>query len=385
MRKKHEDTTTTTQQSKDPNVTKDTQRPVQSAHSHKESVWKISQTSSKDSSRPRTANKAPVREMYSELPPPPSMESLTDSRLFKPSHGASRRMSMTPSPRNTAQRLTIHSNHSTPGIVSDSQRHPKRSMTTPIDAPLHAPKSGAKKDPEPVAPAKTEASAASRKEPHLRKSKSGTWRSFFSRKQSKPPVPDFNTADIAPCPVPPKAIIKSKDSAKSFSQSKASPKESTPASDPVPAVPAKDAKRLDRYSISVDKTRGLQKQTQNRAQFTKSLGDPSSLPQLKLENLSAMEPPPRSFARSPSAESAMSQYFDAASHTSGPSMPATPLDAPRQPRLDISIPPVEMERYSVMFEKLLKPQPTLMERRQTMLKQLDIPNQAPGSVSYPET
>lgn len=63
-------------------------------------------------------------------------------------------------------------------------------------------------------------------------------------------------------------------------------------------------------------------------------------------------------------------------------MPATPLEGPTQRRLNVNIPAVEMERYSVMFEKLLKPQASLMERRQTIVKQLNLPNQPSGGVSF---
>jgi hypothetical protein len=41
-----------------------------------------------------------------------------------------------------------------------------------------------------------------------------------------------------------------------------------------------------------------------------------------------------------------------------------------------------MERYSVMFEKLLKPQTSLMDRRQTMVKQLNLAEQPTGRVSH---
>ncbi|THX90334.1 hypothetical protein D6D05_00528 [Aureobasidium pullulans] len=373
MRKKQDDTPTT--QGRDLDTERDVQRAIKSAHSHKDSTWKGFQTASTDLSRPRTASKAPTQDINSQLPPPPSARNFPDPRTFKLPNGPSRRMSMTPSPRTTTPGLTIHANHSTPGIGFESPRNPKRSMTTPINA-LPTLNKREDKAAEPSATSKTEAaSAAPRKEPHLRKSKSGTWRSFFSRKQSKPPIPDFNPADIAPPPALPKAPSKDKDSAKSSIHSKISSK------DPVPAVPSKDGKKLHRNSISVDKTRDMQKAS-TRAQFTKSLGDPSALPRLKLENLSALEPPPsRSFARSPSAESTMSQYFDAASHTSGPSMPATPLEGPTQRRLNVNIPAVEMERYSVMFEKLLKPQASLMERRQTIVKQLNLPNQPSGGLA----
>ncbi|CAD0096150.1 unnamed protein product [Aureobasidium vineae] len=343
MRKKL-DETTTSQEAKDANVEREAQRPIKSAHGYKDSAMKGTQTPSEALSRPRTASKVPILEKHPEVPMPNS------ARNF------ARRMSMTPSPRSTTTKLTLHANHSTPGVAFESRpSNPKRSMTTPIE-PLPTLARKEEKSVEvvvPLAPPKAEApSAAPRKEPHLRKSKSGTWRSFFLRKQSKPPLPDFNPADVAPPPALPKPSIKS------F----------------MPASSAKEGKKLHRNSISVDKTRG--NQTGTRQQFTKSMGDRSALPQLKVANLSTLEPPPRSTARSPSAESAMSQYFDAASYNSGPSLPVTPLGGPN--RLNVNIPAVEMERYSVMFEKLLQPQTSIMDRRQTMVKQLNLSDQPSG-------
>jgi hypothetical protein len=356
MRKKQDDTMTV-QQALNTDVDRDMQRNVKGAHGHKDSSLKGTQTPPSDLPRPRTASKAFTQETHSEVPMPSSARNFAESLAFKLPNGPSRRMSMTPSPRNTTTKLTLHSNHSTPGMTFDSPK-PKRSMTTPIE-PLPTLIKKEKSPIELVASPKTEIPLATpRKEPHLRKSKSGTWRSFFTRKQSKPPLPDFNPADIAPPPALPKASAKSS----------------------VPAIPIKDGKRLDRNSITVDKTRGVK--AGSRPQLIKSTSGSSALSQLKAANLSSLEPPPRSTARSPSAESAMSQYFDASSYTSGSSLPVTPLGESSQRRLNVNIPAVEMERYSVMFEKLLKPQASLMDRRQTMVKQLNLAEQPTGRVSH---
>ncbi|KAI4722704.1 hypothetical protein E4T48_00991 [Aureobasidium sp. EXF-10727] len=343
MRKKVDDETTTTQQAQDVDVEREAPRPIKSAHGYKVSTIKGTQTPPEALSRPRTANRVPVLDKHPEVPMPNS------ARNF------ARRMSMTPSPRTTTTKLTLHANHSTPGVAFESRPgNPKRSMTTPT-GPVPTLAKKEEKAVEvvvPVAPPKAEApSAAPRKEPHLRKSKSGTWRSFFSRKQSKPPLPDFNPADIAPPPALPKSSSKSS----------------------VPASSAQEGKKPHRNSISVDKTRG---------KLTKSMSDTSALPQLKTSNLLTLEPPPRSTARSPSAESAMSQYFDAASYNSDASLPVTPLGGPN--RLNVNIPAVEMERYSVMFEKLLQPQTSIMDRRQTMVKQLNLSDQ-PSQRLAPES
>ncbi|KAK6001712.1 hypothetical protein QM012_002202 [Aureobasidium pullulans] len=358
MRKKN-DETSTTQQPESADVERDVQRTLKSAHGQQDPTWKGIQASPAESPRPYTGSRAPTKEVQPDVEMPNSARNFADSLAFKLPNRQSRRMSMTPSPRTTSTKLTVHANHSTPGLAFENSRSPKRSMTTPIE-PLPSLTKKEEKPLEAVAPPKTEApSTAPRKEPHLRKSKSGTWRSFFSRKQSKPPLPDFNPAEVAPPPALPKASAKNS----------------------VPAPSAKDGKKLDRNSITVEKTRGVQNQASTRAQNTKSIGDTTALPQLKAANLLFLEPPARSNARSPSAESAVSQYFDAASQNSGPSLPVTPLERPSQRRLDVNIPAVEMERYSVMFEKLLKPQTSLMDRRQTMVKQLNLPDQPSGRLA----
>lgn len=57
--------------------------------------------------------------------------------------------------------------------------------------------------------------------------------------------------------------------------------------------------------------------------------------------------------------------------TSRSGSPVSSVDSMAIPRLNVNIPNVEMERYSVMFEKLLKqPAPSLLERRNGTLKKL---------------
>ncbi|GAB7364565.1 hypothetical protein MBLNU230_g5372t1 [Neophaeotheca triangularis] len=47
-------------------------------------------------------------------------------------------------------------------------------------------------------------------------------------------------------------------------------------------------------------------------------------------------------------------------------------EKPAKPQLNLELPDIQMERYSVMFEKLLQPKETLQERRQSKLMRLDI-------------
>ncbi|KAI7161089.1 hypothetical protein KC343_g13849 [Hortaea werneckii] len=48
-----------------------------------------------------------------------------------------------------------------------------------------------------------------------------------------------------------------------------------------------------------------------------------------------------------------------------------PGAVPRPPKLDLEIPNAEMERYSVMFEKLLEPRQSILERRQSKARMLE--------------
>ncbi|KAK4542622.1 hypothetical protein LTR36_006671 [Oleoguttula mirabilis] len=59
---------------------------------------------------------------------------------------------------------------------------------------------------------------------------------------------------------------------------------------------------------------------------------------------------------------------DSPMSTSGITVPGA---VPRTPRLDLDFPSGEMERYSVMFEKLLEPRQSILERRQSKLKRLN--------------
>ncbi|KAI6796530.1 hypothetical protein KC332_g16401 [Hortaea werneckii] len=54
-------------------------------------------------------------------------------------------------------------------------------------------------------------------------------------------------------------------------------------------------------------------------------------------------------------------------HEQSSPVTASPVHAavPRTPKLDLEIPNAEMERYSVMFEKLLEPRQSILERRQS--------------------
>ncbi|KAK5128385.1 hypothetical protein LTR85_003053 [Meristemomyces frigidus] len=62
-----------------------------------------------------------------------------------------------------------------------------------------------------------------------------------------------------------------------------------------------------------------------------------------------------------------------------------PGAVPRTPRLDLDFPSAEMERYSVMFEKLLEPRQSILERRQSKLKRLksNANKEQPGTPALP--
>jgi hypothetical protein len=323
---KKQDEALASQRISESEVEKNMQQDIKNGRGYGDSTW------NQTSSRPNTSTN---RETLNPLSPPFSLRNFPNPHTFKLAEGNPRRSSMTPSPRTTPPRLTTHSNHSTP-IVSQSPPKYKRSVTTPITTSRLVPKQE-EKTVEFASVVKIDsASPAPCKEPPLRKSKSGTWRSFFSRKQSQPPLPDFNTAEYAPPPAVPKIPLRSKESTRGFTFGKAS-------KDATAARPTKDGQNY----IPVDKTTGT---AVNRAKFTKSMGDPSELSRSDLDKLAGLT--------------------------------TTPFEGTGQLRLDVNIPTVEMERYSIMFEKLLKPQTTLIERRQTTIKKLDFASQTLEGVSY---
>lgn len=327
-------------------------------------VPKYSRDSSmQPNSRPRTAGR--VLGTNEALPPPPSIDILSGEHAFR---------FPTPSPRQSSSSMTFHRSSTTIGIALGSPRQIpgyKRSLTTPI-VPQATVENGLIKisaklsgveDPSPtLSDPKGEKQS---KQPTLHKSKSSTWKSFFQRKQPRPAMPEsFDRNELPPFPGHNKPM----------------------SSEPKQLSARKDAQQAEapashgRGESRGDFRRHMRAEL-DKAHFSKSLPSPavSKVAQSKFSTL--VRPAP---SRNATATSELSQeYFDAVSQIDSSSVSSSnpsPNQAPSMPRLDISIPDVGMERYSVMFEKLLKPQQSIMERRQTYIKKLQLVEGPTGGV-----
>ncbi|KAL1303364.1 hypothetical protein AAFC00_006761 [Neodothiora populina] len=341
----------------------------------------LNQKEPKEDTRPRTAGRVSERE-NARQPPVPNMT--TDYHSFKfPSAAASPRVSTS-----QVRNLTLNPNGSAAALAVEPQgKAPvyKRSFTTPV--PQATVQGGSVKMTTKDLP-KLEATPAptgTSKRPTLHKSRSSTWKSFFSRKQSKPPVPDFDAADVPPIPTKESRNDSPLKGPSPKGTPAVSPKDSSASS----ALPAsmdqntKSAQKADKKH-SRQESRGLARQTMradlDKAQFEKysqTSGSKSSESRLAALRPDMLRGKTETSIASPASSET---YFDALSRRAA-SNPGTPMGMPpHTPRLEVSIPTVEMERYSVMFEKLLKPRQTILERRKTNVPQgLQLPADAGAS------
>lgn len=317
-------------------------------------------TASRDSSmrpnaRPRTAGRASGSNEALALPPPPSMDALSGDQVFR---------FPTPSPRGSTSSLKFSRSSTTIGIALGSPRHvpgfSKRSFTSPI-VPQATVENGTMK-----VSAKLSGLEGSdgngEKEPKrqtLHKSKSSTWKSFFHRKQSRPAVPDvFDQSQLPPLPVQDKPIS-------------ACGKPS-----PIRKDSPTEAQAHHRGESRGDTRRQMRAEI-DKAQFEKSMSS-TATPNVAQSKFSSQLRPIPSRTTTVMSESSQ-EFFDAVSTNGsncGSSFTSSPSQVPSMPRLDISIPDIGMERYSVMFEKLLKPQQSISERRQTFVRKLQLPDTA---------
>lgn len=312
----------------------------------------------KEAGRPRTAGRASERE---QQPPMPEYHS------FKfPNSQESPRASASHS-----RNLTLHTNGSMQALDSPRKAPEyKRSFTTPMHVPqasIH--KGTVKLSSKDLPKLEPMPAPAQKKQPTLHKSKSSTWRSLFQRKQSKPPIPDFDPNEFV-------------------SQSPA--KQNVPALPALPALPAPSSKVQSKKQMALPapppkitghvrtESRGMARQTMraelDKASFDKNSGPTISKTPAGSRRVSLKQERPQISRSTTEASLAVSeQYFDAISNASG--SPRSAVE--RGPRLEISIPTVELERYSVMFEKLLKPKQSLLERRKTAIQGLSLPGEGP--------
>lgn len=322
-------------------------------------------SSAQSQNRPRTAGRAAERELEQQ---PPLPDVISEHRPFR--FPASSESSPRPSTSHN-RTLTVHADGSGVGGVNSPRIVPecKRSFTSPLHVPQASVHQGVVKLSTKELPKLEPTPEPAMKKPVLHKSKSSTWKSFFQRRQSKPSIPEFNASSLPPLP--------KKDDKKSV----ATPRDSNSLPKEPSAAPSKVATHTRSESQSRVMARQSKRAEMDKAQFEKQAAAtakksmaPSSVP------LKDLRPQVKRSVTEGSV------YFDALSRTGtrtdnpdGLSPGAKGEEIPPTPRLELSIPNAEMERYSVMFEKLLKPRQSLLERRKTAVKGLQLPGEASAS------
>ena len=305
----------------------------------------------REDARPRTAGRQPLPTLSVDYPPNYRFPTPTDSPRTPSFH---------------SRNLTVQNNVSgvNVGLARPVKPEYKRSHTTPMHVAQASIHQGTVKMSTNVLPSLDAAPVASPKKEKrtLHKSKSSTWRSFFQRRQSRPPVPDFESAE-------PKQRMNGDSSVR--------PKEIPD----VPRVPSPMATEHSRPQ-SRGVTRQNMRAEMDKIHFSKqtqSTSKPFPVPN------GQWQPDRPQMARNVSVESWTARQHSGLQPHSSKSAAASPMrEKPTKgPRLEVSIPAVELERYSVMFEKLLKPKVSLMERRKTVVQGLSLPSeqsQAAGRV-----
>ena len=203
--------------------------------------------------------------------------------------------------------------------------------------------------------------AEPRVEPELRRKKSG-WKSFgglFGRKKPADKEP-FYKVQLHP------------DLDKPAARIRAAADTPSPAPSPAPALSPSSVAQHHKRSPSL--TRGIARfearAEADRASFMPSSGQPriTRTPSaIQKESLS----PGFQHKNSYRASEDMFKAIDEERNDSplSTSEKSGLIETPRTPRLDLEIPKPEMERYSVMFEKLFaERRPSLLQRRQSKMK-----------------
>ncbi|KAF1352205.1 hypothetical protein BDV97DRAFT_348961 [Delphinella strobiligena] len=322
-------------------------------------------SSAQSQNRPRTAGLGAERELEQQ---PPLPDVISECRPFR--FPASSESSPRPSTSHN-RTLTVQADGSAPGGVNSPRNVPeyKRSFTSTLHVPQASVHQGVVKLSTKELPKLEPTPEPAMKKPVLHKPKPSTWKSFFQRRQSKPSIPEFNGTNLPPLPNKDDKI------------SGATPWDSSPLpKEPIPA-PSKVATHARSQSQSRVLARQTKRAEMDKAQFEKQAAA------IATKSLALSGVPSKDLR--PQVKHSVTEgsvYFEALSRTgtcsdkpadSPPS--ATGAEIPPTPRLELSIPNAEMERYSVMFEKLLKPRQSLLERRKTAMKGLQLPGEAPAS------
>lgn len=209
--------------------------------------------------------------------------------------------------------------------------------------------------------------------PGLKKSNSSAWRSIFQRKAPRPPVSEPMYQTIPPPPA------KDYDRPTPRRAQQIQTQERVPLDRPEKPerTPPPPYRSISMHGRKPWVTRGMQRQ-QIRAEMDRQNF------QTQLQRSPSMHSPLPAITRTDSRHDrivlqksdSMSEesqdFFDAQSRSDGIASRSPPRSKKSgMPLLDVAIPKAEMERYSVMFDKLLTPpRQSLLERRQGTLKHL---------------
>lgn len=311
----------------------------------------------RDSSRPRTASRVTDKEQQRQPPMP--------YHTFKfPTPSDSPRASASSHSRS----LTLNDNGSSSALHSATARKApgyKRSFTSPAHVPQASIYHGTVKlstkelpalEPSPPLP-------PTPKQPILHKAKSSTWRSFFSRKQSKTPTPATPAFDASELP------SLSGKGVPALAAERGVEHQHAPPAPPKNAHVRGQSRGMTRQAIRAEL---------DKAQFIKDASSPA--PRSAGPSIQHGLRPSAGRSVTEGSMVVSGQYLDAASRcvsaASRTSRSTREDGGPSTPRLEISIPNMELDRYSVMFEKLLKPKQSLAERRKTAIQGLSLPGEA---------
>ena len=317
----------------------------------------------KDTARPRASTGSRVEQTQHREHQPPMPEMTADYQSFRfPTP------TPTDSPRPSTsygRNITLRGNGSATALALDESARPpqyKRAFTSPAHVPQASVHNGSIKLSTKDLPKLEATDVPSPKKPTLHKSRSSTWKSFFQRKQSRPPVPGFDPSEVKHAPPQRKATA------------------TTPVDLEVQALPTpfKSSGRTGTETRGM--TRQIMRAEIDRALFAKTAAANASSPTAVSSTMQPLVRPelPRSATTNSLAPS--ERFFDADSRTSSVSdVSPKSANAAKGPRLEVSIPTVELDRYSVMFEKLLQPKSSILERRKTALQGLQLPGEASAS------
>lgn len=289
------------------------------------------------SSGSKAANRAVDRSRELDVPGR-TIEFATEDQVFR---------FPTPSPRLSPNQNSVlkQDGSTTIGIALGSPRtQPVQTSTTIPLSDSAAPSYQSSRSAQNATPVYMSEESQNPSRPQMKKSKSSTWKALFVRKPARPSMPETTQSYQPP-------------------------------------VPAKDLERprarhqpIDVRARQNSASRGLQRHNMraemDRTFLEQSIDSPT--PTSETPRAPVMQKEPRNASKTTLSSSQSSdEWFDAVGrHDSASDEWPSPANFKSQPLLNVAIPQHSMERYSVMFEGLLKPKPSLLERRNGTLKRL---------------